>query len=194
MVITSEVSRRSLLRSTAVAAALALLRRGSPALLALAGSARAGAAADTGFTTLSPVEAADIEAITARILPSTETPGAREAGVVHFFDRALGQELADALPALREFVGHLNSDLDGARFADLDPQQQDELLIRNQQDDRFELCRVMTLFGFFAMPHYGGNWQYSGWKLVGFEGHQGAWQPPFGYYDGHYQPGNAGDE
>ena len=33
--------------------------------------------------------AAEIEAIAARIIPSDATPGAREAGVVYFIDRAL---------------------------------------------------------------------------------------------------------
>ncbi|TXS96545.1 gluconate 2-dehydrogenase subunit 3 family protein [Parahaliea maris] len=194
MAFTSEVSRRTFLHSTAVAAALSLLRQGSPALAALASSAQAAMTADTGFTTLSANEAADIDAITARILPTTDTPGAREAGVVHFFDRALAQELSDALPPLRAFIDHLNSGLDGQRFASLNPLQQDELLILNQQDERFELCRVMTLFGFFAMPSYGGNRDHVGWELIGFKGHQGAWAPPFGYYDAHYPQGSGTDE
>src|SRR5271170_5411795 len=34
--------------------------------------------------------AADIEALAGEIIPSGETPGEREAGVVYFIDRALG--------------------------------------------------------------------------------------------------------
>src|SRR5258708_4631926 len=34
-------------------------------------------------------QAVEIDAITARIIPSDETPGAREAGVLYFIDRAL---------------------------------------------------------------------------------------------------------
>src|ERR1700743_1084097 len=36
-----------------------------------------------------PAQAVEIDAITARIIPTTDTPGAREAGVVYFIDRAL---------------------------------------------------------------------------------------------------------
>src|ERR1700689_3307938 len=38
---------------------------------------------------LSAEQAAEIEAAASRILPTDETPGAREAGVIYFIDRAL---------------------------------------------------------------------------------------------------------
>ena len=41
----------------------------------------------------------------------------------------------------------------------------------------------MTVFGFFAMSSYGGNKDHIGWDLIGFKGHHGAWEYPFGYYD-----------
>ena len=43
--------------------------------------------------------------------------------------------------------------------------------------------RFMTLCGFFGMSSYGGNRDNVGWELLGFDGHRGAWQPPFGHYD-----------
>lgn len=194
MVFTEEFSRRSFLNSSAVVAALSLLRGGSPALLALAETARAAQSDSALFTVLDVDEAADMAAIAARILPTTETPGATEAGVIHFFDRALGSELSDALPPLRAFIDHLNSGPYGGRFASLGTVEQDALLVANEADENFELLRVMTLFGFFAMPVYGGNRGDIGWKLIGFEGHHGAWEPPFGYYDANYQPGSPADE
>src|SRR5271163_1309453 len=39
------------------------------------------------FQTLDPVTAAEIDAITSQIIPSTDGPGAHEAGVVYFVDR-----------------------------------------------------------------------------------------------------------
>src|SRR5580658_7786892 len=41
------------------------------------------------FQTLDPATAAEIDAITSQIIPSTDGPGAHEAGVVYFVDRAL---------------------------------------------------------------------------------------------------------
>src|SRR5277367_6761221 len=41
------------------------------------------------FQTLDPATAAEIDAITSQIVPSTDGPGAHEAGVVYFIDRAL---------------------------------------------------------------------------------------------------------
>src|SRR5271154_5947318 len=41
------------------------------------------------FQTLDPATATEIDAITSQIIPSTDGPGAREAGVVYFIDRAL---------------------------------------------------------------------------------------------------------
>ncbi len=53
-----------------------------------AAAARQGDA--VAFAFLASDEAADVEAIAAQIIPTDQTPGAREAGVVYFIDRALG--------------------------------------------------------------------------------------------------------
>ena len=61
-------------------------------MLAAATHARQAAAQSTGaykFEFFTPEEAAEVEAIAARIIPTDETPGAREAGVIYFIDRAL---------------------------------------------------------------------------------------------------------
>ena len=49
----------------------------------------------------------------------------------------------------------------------------------------FETVRMLTLLGMFSAPKYGGNFQGSGWKLMGFEDRH-AFTPPFGYYDARY--------
>ena len=48
------------------------------------------AAEGAPFQTLTDREAADFEAFAAQIFPTDDTPGATEAGVVHFVDQALG--------------------------------------------------------------------------------------------------------
>src|ERR1700684_2737972 len=45
--------------------------------------------APAGFEYLNAADAADVEAISAQILPGGATPGAREAHAVYFIDRAL---------------------------------------------------------------------------------------------------------
>ncbi len=62
-----------------------------PAMLSAATHARQAAksAVPPKFEFFSPEQAVEIEAISARIIPTTDTPGAREAGVVFFIDRAL---------------------------------------------------------------------------------------------------------
>ena len=49
------------------------------------------AARDAKTSFLSAAEAADVEAVAAQIIPTDDTPGAREAGVVYFIDRALAR-------------------------------------------------------------------------------------------------------
>jgi hypothetical protein len=49
----------------------------------------------------------------------------------------------------------------------------------------FELMRTLTLLGMFSSPKYAGNFERTGWTLLGFED-QHQFSPPFGYYDRDY--------
>lgn len=145
------------------------------------------------FVALTPAQAADIEAMMMRIFPSDDTPGAKEAGTIHFADKML----AGAPPAAQaEMVAGL-ADLtkrakakwpDAASFAELTPARQDALLKDIEKTPFFGSVRFVTVVGMFANPSYGGNLDQVGWKLLGFEGH-GIYQPPFGYYDAEAQKG-----
>ena len=46
----------------------------------------------------------------------------------------------------------------------------------------FQAARFDTIVGTFALPTWGGNRDYAGWHMLGFE-HQPRFQAPFGYYD-----------
>jgi hypothetical protein len=59
-------------------------------------TARSGQAARFAFFT--PDQAAEIEAMAAQIIPTDSTPGAREARVINFIDRALVTFDEDAKP------------------------------------------------------------------------------------------------
>ena len=182
---TTAISRRRFLQSTSALGGLSMLRIGAPTLAALAQAACTARDEGTSFATLGTDEAADFAAIAARLIPTTDTPGATEAGVIHFYDRAFGAELGWALDTLRGFLETLNAG-SGVRFATLDEDAQDAALRAVENDERFELLRLITIFGFFAMEKYGGNKGYMSWDLVGFGQHHGAWSPPFGHYDAEY--------
>mgnify|MGYP000926060989 CR=1 FL=1 len=49
----------------------------------------------------------------------------------------------------------------------------------------FQAVRRLTILGLIALPKYGGNQDYMGWKLLGVEDNH-VWTPPFGYYDKDY--------
>jgi len=175
-------TRRGFIRGTAATGAGTFLRLGAPALAAITQAACGARNEGTAFATLDVDDAGDLAAIAARILPTTDTPGADEAGVIHFIDQALGDAMAGSLDFVLTELANLNTSL-GGRFAELDAAAQDAALVEVEDGPFFSIIYVMTLFGFFAMSRYGGNRNHVGWKLIGFDGHHGAWQYPFGHYD-----------
>jgi gluconate 2-dehydrogenase gamma chain len=138
---------------------------------------------------LSRAELADVDAITAQIIPTDETPGAREAGVALFIDRALatffGRMAPDFRSQLAAFRLRCQAQYPDAPFAALTHEQQIGFLKQVERTAFFERVRLLTLVGMFALPMYGGNRDGIGWKLLGFQD-QHIFQPPFGYYDRDY--------
>ena len=151
-------------------------------------------------------EAKEIDAITSCIIPSDDTPGAHEAGVVYFIDRGLTTFGVDDQKTYREGLPELQSRVaemfqGKSRFSELTPEQQDEFL--HSFDDQsqpgrqrrfrtspgaqnfFETLRQHTIAGFLIDPDYGGNRDGVGWKVIGRE-REHMFQPPFGYYDKGY--------
>ena len=188
-------SRRRFLEGSAGAA---LARLSGPAVLAAAGAACSARDEGAALVTLTDDEAREIDAFSARILPTTDTPGAREAGVVYFFDQVLGNELAPMLGAIRgtlpAFQAGIASRFPGAeRLSDLSEADQDTWISENESTPFFNLGRLLTLFGFFAMSKYGGNRDNVGWELIGFHDHNTS-PPPFGYYDAEYMEAQSNDD
>jgi gluconate 2-dehydrogenase gamma chain len=139
---------------------------------------------------LSAAEASDIEAVAAQIIPTDDSPGAREAGVVYFIDRALATFLSqlavDYRGQLSAFQGRFRErHPSAASFASLTSAQQVEYLTTIDQTPFFTTTRLLTLLGMFSQPAYGGNRDGVGWKLLGFEDAH-VFRPPFGYYDRDY--------
>ena len=80
-----------------------------------------------------PAQAVEIDAITARIIPTTDTPGAREAGAVYFIDQALTTFAVEQQKDYREGLAELQASVHEmfpaiATFSSATPEQQDEIL------------------------------------------------------------------
>jgi hypothetical protein len=193
------LSRRQFLQSASSLSGVAYLRLTGPALIGIAQAASAAKSESAPYRVLGGAEAADFEAIAARIIPTTDTPGASEAGVIHFFDNAFADKMSDQLDGARAGLAAFNAAIEASsstadRFSDLDPGAQDVFLRTQDTSEFFDLVREMTIFGFFSMSQYGGNNNHVGWDLIGFEGHHGAWTYPFGYYDAEHGKENVRGE
>jgi gluconate 2-dehydrogenase gamma chain len=190
-------TRRDFLRASTSTFGGAWMAARWPALLAAAGVARDALAAGASFSHLTPEEARDLEAIAAQIIPSDDSPGAREAGVIHFIDAALGSFAARRAESLRAGLAELNARVHAAQphathFAALDDDAQIAVLKREESTAFFGAVRFLTLAGMFALPGYGGNRDHIGWKLLGFD-HRHVWAPPFGWYDAEAQRAEQND-
>ena len=194
----NNVSRRQFLQAAGSLSGAAYLRLSTAALTAITQAACTAEQESAAFLVLGADEAADFAAIAARIIPTTDTPGATEAGVIHFFDNAFADAMSEQLEAARTGLAGFNTALADAgntgRFGQLSDDEQDAFLQVQESSDFFGLAWEMTMFGFFAMSSYGGNKDHVGWDLIGFEGHHGAWSYPFGYYDAEYAKENAHGE
>lgn len=138
---------------------------------------------------LSPGEASALDALTSRIFPTDDTPGAHEAGVVRFIDQALASFAAADLPLIRSGVVELDREARrrapaSRSYFDAGPVIQTDIVrqLDATHSTFFEVVRVATIQGMFANPEYGGNQDKVGWKLIGFED-RFVWQEPFGDYD-----------
>lgn len=190
---TEPFSRRAFLKSTGALAGSSLFRIGGTSLAAIAQAACSARDDAAAFVTLREDEARDYMAAIARLIPTTDTPGAADAGVIWFWDNVLGNYYAHFLESVRGLRDRLLAETDGS-FADLDAAAQDAALRAIEDDGRFEIWRMLTIFGFFAMAKHGGNKDHLSWELVGYKGHDGAWLPPFGHYDAEYAKDDTDDE
>ena len=187
-----ELTRRMFLQQSAGTAGAAWARAVLPGMAAIAQAACTAREQQQPFTILSDEEALEFEAIAARIIPTTDTPGAREAGVIYFIDQSFGSFNAPMLPVLRGGLDELQSGIDGGRkFSELSEADQDAVLEANQETPFFFMIRLMTFSGFFGLSAYGGNKDGIGWKLLGMDPGTHAYQSPFGHYDAEYLKENA---
>jgi len=104
----------------------------------------------------------DLDALTALIIPTDETPGAREAGAVDFIDHGLGTFAGDQRTLFTQGLADLDARarrLGGKAFADLDPAAQLALAgqIDAEKSEFFEAVRTATIAGFLANQVMGSH-------------------------------------
>jgi gluconate 2-dehydrogenase gamma chain len=187
-----ELSRRQFLAGLSTAAKGSLIVLSLPAILTAcrqANEQNPTASADAQYTILSNDLAIELDAISARIVPTDDTPGAREAGSVRFMDVVLADGRQDQLTILQTGMVELNASANRefgvSSFAALSETQQDALLTAIETTPFFSTVRFLTVASLFALPQYGGTGPDVGYNLIGMT-HAHAYMPPFGYYDADY--------
>jgi gluconate 2-dehydrogenase gamma chain len=202
-------ARRDFLWTLGSAAGAAWMTAQLPAITAAAQHAHEAAKAKpaAAFEVLTAEQSKEVAAIAARIIPTDEDPGATEAGVVYFIDRALKtfatEDRAAYDAGIKEFNRVTSTMFPGVvGFSAASVEQQDKVLadmskgqkpagravrqmVGAKGGDFFPLIWAHTLMGFLADPEAGGNRDYVGWKLIGRDPAH-SFSPPFGEYDKNY--------
>ena len=203
------ISRRDLLRTAGAAGAAALVPGAvgaareetpetSPTVSSGAGPAAGSSPAETAPLSAGPLagplanltarETEILSAMIDRLIPSDDLgPGALDAGVVRYIDRALSEAESDAADAYRAGLAALDTYsryTRGGPFIDLSTVDQDSVLIDVQigaatgagvgfvggSGSFFNMVKSHTWQGMFGDPQYGGNVNFVGWDLLDYPG------------------------
>ena len=154
--ITSQIDRREALGGIAAIFGAALI---SPLRRAVA------AGTDPGMGPQNDVFSAEqralLDALCERIIPTTDTPGARDAGVTSYIEMIIDEYyepdaregFLDDLQAIDEYSREQRQ----APFAELAPEQQDDIVSLAEQrqldgadDDFFETIKQLTVTGYYT--------------------------------------------
>lgn len=186
------ISRRELLRGAGAAGAAAI---GAPAAALVSAPAVAEASAQGPNTAaaqprrealehLTATEADILDAVLDRLIPSDEHgPGAREARVIHYVDRALGGALASSRQVYAAGLASLDQYAQASRgkaFLALSNTDRDAVLTDVEAGTAtgfaggarpfFAMVLAHARQGMFGDPYYGGNANFVGWDLLGYPG------------------------
>jgi len=156
-----------------------------------AGALAASIPQEAPYQFLTSEQVRELDAIAATLVPTDETPGAREAHVVRFLDNAFATfwkpRQAGLSAALKEIAALAAKRPPNERsFAALS--ESDRVAVMQEYEKAgstggtFRQLRNAVMTGMFAHPDHGGNFGRTGWKLIGFEDRY-SWAAPFGWYD-----------
>jgi gluconate 2-dehydrogenase gamma chain len=174
-------------KETGVEASSKLNRRAFLQAALAAAAAGAGVACSTRNGTpwrfLTVDEARTLAAISDQIIPPDQDPGAGWAGVVNYMDRQLCGPFRNLQQTYRHGIAGVDQSsrlIHGKAFADLDAQQQTDVLHRLEdgqapgaiwkQASSSEFLAYLvdhTMQGYYGDPRHGGNREGASWKMLG---------------------------
>jgi gluconate 2-dehydrogenase gamma chain len=135
------------------------------AAVAVSGVAAGCGGSQSSFRFFTEAEARTLDAMLARIIPSDDAPGAREAGVIHYIDRQLTGHFQDSQNAYRAGLASLRG------FAEAPSERQEEILREMEGDRRrrpfLDLVIGHAMQGFYGNPRHGGNRDFASWRMLG---------------------------
>lgn len=134
------------------------------------------------FRFFTPTEAQCIIAICEQIIPKDESPGATDAGVIHYIDRQLSGVFNYDQETYRQGIKNLD-ELSAQKYSkafdELDFDIQTRLLVAmesNQMNEKewpsgkpsdfFNLVRSHTMQGFYGSPIHGGNKDFISFEML----------------------------
>ncbi len=182
-------SRRSFVLASVTGVNAAWVAANYPGILAA--QKHVGKAVKAGqlprLTFFTDAQAAEIGAMAAQIIPTDESPGAREAHCLYFIDQALFTFLRNSRPVYLQGLHDLQLKTqqlfpEAGMFSALTSEQQIKVLTSIEKTPFFRAVRTHTVIGFFSRPAHGGNYDKIGWTLIGYDDSLNH-KPPFGYYD-----------
>jgi gluconate 2-dehydrogenase gamma chain len=134
------------------------------------------------YRTFSPQEAGCLVALCEQIIPADDTPGATEAGVVDYIDRAVAQYFPETRDRYRSGIAALQAYCRaecGGPFEDLSPSLQTEVMKRMEAGDPslgswetvspqafLSMLIQHTMQGFYGPPRHGGNRNYASYRML----------------------------
>lgn len=171
------LSRRALLKLATVGVAGAALGGGTAALVT-----RLGKTDPDPYRFFTAEEAALLVGICEELVPRDDTPGATEAGVIHYIDRQLAGRFRRHQGAYRRGLASFARACvaeSGAPFLDLAPEKRIETLRRVEAgrsakehwndpapQEFFRLVLAHTMQGFYGPARHGGNRDHVSFRML----------------------------
>ncbi len=132
---------------------------------------------------LTELQLATLRALVDRIIPADDFPSGWQAGVGDYLIRQFEHDLRPQLERYRAGLNGLDAEAQasaGARFAQLDAEDQDALLRKIETGTVttawptdpaafFQAAVEHAMEGFYSDPGNGGNHDRVSWRMIGFE-------------------------
>lgn len=151
--------------------------------VALAALAATGQAVPLNF--FSQADAPWIETLMSHIIPTDDTPGAKETGCLYYLDLQLNSALSRFAPAYRSGLAAFQKQYPD--FLKTTSAEQLKTLEALKANRFFDVLVDHTMQAFYGSPVHGGNKDAASWKMLGIEKYmgEGPWNGSSGNAGGH---------